>query len=174
VGDQLRAAYSSQPLRQYYLQKHTHWNSSTIDDIDWFLSGKALKLLPINTRRTIQKFIHRWLPTNAHPSLGNSGTSQLCPYCQDSPEPIPHFLTSTLPQATQARLTMTTTVGNKLKQSRTSPVFQSLILSALGPWCTTIAPPSPTTLPPEYHTLFDRQSTINGSASTTLHTQTPN
>jgi hypothetical protein len=76
-GDQLRAAYSSQPLRQYFKQKFAHWTNPTINDIDWFVSGKALQLLPGNTKRTIQKLIHGWLPLNAHPSLGYSSVPVL-------------------------------------------------------------------------------------------------
>ena len=93
----LRHAYGTQNYC-HHLQEKYEWNDSVTDSIDWQIIGTAIQSFKGNQKRTIQKYINGWLPTQAHKSSGNSGDDQLCPCCRKTPETNQHFIQCTCDQ----------------------------------------------------------------------------
>jgi hypothetical protein len=118
-GDALRAAYSSQDLRQYYLMKNSHWTSQVIDDVDWFVKGKALGRLVGRSQKTILQYIHNWIPVNASPGAAKLGTARLCPFCQSTDETSDHLLSCTNVSARNHRLQSCDRLRQQLHRMRT-------------------------------------------------------
>ena len=44
-----------------FLTRKYHWNKSTITDIEWELHAQYIKKQTYSRKKTILKFIHRWL-----------------------------------------------------------------------------------------------------------------
>jgi hypothetical protein len=131
MAEHLRAAYSSQALREYYLTKFPHWPPEAPDDIDWYIKGQALKSLHGRHQKTILQMMHGWLPVNAHPGSGNSDEAQNCPYCQTTPETMSHFLSCNHQSAIQTRQDMIRAIKQHLRRAQTNPDMCQLITSAL-------------------------------------------
>jgi hypothetical protein len=88
----MRTAYASQTYREYLQKKHK-WDDQTTEDIDWNLFSTTYTKLANNQRRTLTKFLHGWLPTNAHAGRAtNTLTQNTCPLCRETEETNPHFL----------------------------------------------------------------------------------
>jgi hypothetical protein len=131
IADHLKYAYSSQALRDYYLVKFPSWTPSVVNDVDWFIKGKALGLLPSRTQKTILQLTHNWLPVNGHPGTGKVGTATYCPYCEAVSEDMAHFLSCCHPVATQSRSAMVNSVRIHLSRAHTHPTLQQLVMSAI-------------------------------------------
>jgi hypothetical protein len=131
MAEHLRAAYSSQALRQYYLEKFPHWPPEAPDDIDWYIKGQALKSLHGRHQKTILQMMHGWLPVNAHPGSGNSDDTQNCPYCLTTPETMFHFLSCTHQSAVLPRQVKIRAIQQHLRSTQTHPDMCQVITSAL-------------------------------------------
>jgi hypothetical protein len=86
----LRSAYTTQQLREYYMNRH-QWNDSTIDTIDWDILGTTLKRLPKYLHRHTLQMINYWLPVLHHPSQRTPNLRTTCPRCQLDNEDISHY-----------------------------------------------------------------------------------
>jgi hypothetical protein len=127
------------------------------------ITGKALDLLHCNARRTTLKYIHRWHPVNAHPSLRLPIESTKCPFCCQQPETIKHFLSWNHQLAAASRQQMASTVRQSLQLSHTNSNLTSLVLNGITDGCTDIALLAPPDLPSTYTALFQQQSKIGWS-----------
>lgn len=87
----LRHAYGSQDYREYIQAKYK-WSDQTIETIDWQLLGNSLSNFRGSEKRTLQKFIHHWLPLNAHRGSGKTGSTCFCPCCNNTEETSLHFI----------------------------------------------------------------------------------
>jgi hypothetical protein len=130
-GEHLRCAYSSQALRSYYVSKFPTWHSNVVDNVDWYIKGKALGLLHGRNQKTVLQLLHNWLPVNGHPGSGKTGEAKFCPYCNTTEETLPHFLSCCHPTAAAHRTTMQASVRQHLLKSKTHPQLIHLVLSSL-------------------------------------------
>lgn len=145
----------------FYQQKYT-WNLSTIQDITWEAHHRALTHLNGRHYKTIQQFIHRWLPTNSSPSLYRIGTAKQCPYCCSQAETQDHFLSckhTTLQQIWETSLQPAMKKIIKYNSNVHHHII-SLIKMSVREWRYTKHPTMPTFLDPTFHTLFCNQSLI--------------
>jgi hypothetical protein len=157
---QIRAMYSSQALRIHFQSKYS-WNDPVIDDIDWHCHGSALQLLRGRKRKSIQQFIHRWLPVNAHPSQAKQGTAKRCPYCETHDETHSHFLGCHHPLATKQRQQAMKNISKQLVKRKTDTVLFQLLTHAILDWADCPRPARPAFVTPPYYELFERQSLID-------------
>lgn len=79
------------PALRTYLQQKYHWDSKTINLIDWEVHNRALQSYKSVQKKTLFQYIHRWLPTNAHPAI-TPPLSTLCPVCLIEEETNDHFI----------------------------------------------------------------------------------
>jgi hypothetical protein len=159
LQESLRNAAYSPEMRQYMTKKY-NWNLNTVDEIDWYVHGGALRGLTPAMKKTTTQFIHEWLPTNAHPGRAESVEAKKCPYCQEDDETqthylrCPHELVDTQWQEHKEKIEAALTKG------KTHPVLHDLIIRAVLEWRTTSKPTVPRTLPRDLLPLFTAQSEI--------------
>ncbi len=116
TADALRSAYTSQQYRTYLQDKHS-WDDDTTDNIDWQVLSYAISQFSGTKKKTLQQFIHQWLPTNAHKSQEKTHPHDRCPQCNQSLETNAHFL-----QCPADHDNWTATIDNVLRSvHRTSP-----------------------------------------------------
>lgn len=125
----LRSAATTPDYKEYLLERHPTWTTTTIDTIDWQVQANAIRRLNFNQQKTIKKFIHNWLPTNGHPSCSHALTT-ICPLCNAENETQSHFLTCPeLSNQWQHAVTCITTHGKTLNLD---PSLLTLITQALS------------------------------------------
>jgi hypothetical protein len=157
----LRDCTNKGEAMKYYQDKY-EWTKEVVQSIDWRAHGKALSQLSQRQQKTITQFIHNWLPTNAAHSQHNLGTGRLCPFCRTCEESQHHFLQCPHPQATTHWTEMANRTRNKLRQYHKNIDHRlvDLIKNSILVWRTTESPEVPTTLPQQYHQLFQAQQKI--------------
>jgi hypothetical protein len=157
----LRDCTNKEEVMNYYQDKYG-WNKEVVQSIDWRAHGKAKSQLSQRQEKTITQFIHNWLPTNAAQSQQNLGTGRLCPYCRSCEESQHHCLQCPHPQATSHWTEAAARTRSKLRQYHKNIDHRivNLITSSIMHWRTTEQPEIPTTLPPQYHQLFQAQQKI--------------
>lgn len=104
--------------------------------------------------------IHLWLPTLAHPSLGNISTGTLCPCCKNIDETQNHLHECKHPMMLQTWATSMNELNKKLNKAPIDPHIIKLITIAIRSWHDTKVPQKPEFLPKTYHNLFNKQSKI--------------
>jgi hypothetical protein len=159
IQSSLRHAALSQDLCQYF-QKKYNWNDSVVDYIDWTPHSRAIKRLRGRSSSMIQKFIHEWLPVNAHPGTALPTTGQLCPCCRLKNETQNHLLQCQHPIMSKVWTESAQCLQDLMTKNNTDPFLKKLIISAFTIWRTTPDPPRPEFLPIRYHELFRTQSEI--------------
>jgi len=101
LHESLRHAATSPDYREYLEEKHD-WTPEDSSEVNWNAIKLAMKHVPSNQRRNLQKFIHDWLPYRASKRRGNvSHEETLCPSCQQEPENHWHFLECADPKREQ-------------------------------------------------------------------------
>eukprot|EP00978_Attheya_sp_CCMP212_P036405 scaffold164862_cov35-Attheya_sp.AAC.2 len=73
----MRRAYSSHDARKYLMQKYK-WDLKTCEGIDWYSHSTAIKSLPYNQLRFVQRHIIDWLPINNRLFARGRIPSNLC------------------------------------------------------------------------------------------------
>jgi hypothetical protein len=74
------------------LQERYLWTSEQIDGVDWKIHARALWRLPKAQRKTIQKFIHGWLPTQNQNRKIHGLDDVNCKLCKTEIDDNEHFL----------------------------------------------------------------------------------
>jgi hypothetical protein len=87
----MRRAYSSHDAREYLMTKYK-WDFATCEGIDWYSHGTAIKSLPYNQLRFVQRHIIDWLPLNNRLFERGRIPSNLCTLCDEGPETERHYL----------------------------------------------------------------------------------
>jgi hypothetical protein len=87
----MRRAYASHDAREYLMTKYK-WDFETCEGIDWYSHGTAIKSLPYNQLRFVQRHIVDWLPVNNRLFERGHIPSNLCTLCDESPETERHYL----------------------------------------------------------------------------------
>jgi hypothetical protein len=87
----LRRAYASHDTREYLMDKFK-WDQSQCERIDWYSHATAIKNLPHNQLRFVQRFIIDWLPVNNRMHQRDRAPSNLCGLCERDIETERHFL----------------------------------------------------------------------------------
>ena len=85
------AACGEKDAKDFLMHKY-QWNNSTIADIEWELHAKYIKKQTYSRKRTLLKFIHRWLTSGNK----NFGQKLMCPNCKQQEHKSmdhDHFLT---------------------------------------------------------------------------------
>jgi hypothetical protein len=65
------------------MQEKYKWSDGTVEFINWYVHGEALRGLQLMTTKTTTKFIHEWLPVHVHPGRAKLMEGWQCPYCED-------------------------------------------------------------------------------------------
>ena len=73
----IRAACGEKDAKAFLMRKY-QWNTSTIEDIEWELQAKYIKKQTYSRKKTLMKFIHRWLASGNK----NFGQKLMCPNCK--------------------------------------------------------------------------------------------
>jgi hypothetical protein len=87
----MRRAYSSHDAREYLMEKYK-WDHHTCENIDWYSHGIAIKSLPCNQLRFLQRHIIDWLPVNNRLFERGRSPSNLCTLCEEGLETERHYL----------------------------------------------------------------------------------
>jgi hypothetical protein len=69
-----------------------NWHETTIDNIDWFIHGKALRKLSETGRKTCTQLIDEWLPVHGHPGQALPLPHQTCRLCKENIGTQAHLL----------------------------------------------------------------------------------
>jgi hypothetical protein len=99
----MRQAYTSHNTRQYLTEKY-QWTDALCEDIDWYSHGTALKRLPHNQRRFVQRFIINWLPYNKRLHERGSSPTDTCTLCNIETENESHYIACTSNKQTNHKL----------------------------------------------------------------------
>jgi hypothetical protein len=76
-----------------YLAEKINVSIDTLKTIDWKALEEAIKKRPFTSTKTVNQFIHHWLPTRGHPSMAEHFENQVyCPRCKQHTETNEHFL----------------------------------------------------------------------------------
>jgi hypothetical protein len=67
------------------------WDFETCKGIDWYSHGTAIKSLPYNQLRFVQRHIVDWLPVNNRLFERGRIPSNLCTLCDESPDTERHY-----------------------------------------------------------------------------------
>jgi hypothetical protein len=157
----IRESHTAPEIHRYYQQKYM-WEPQTIRDIMWHSHGKALKLLPPRQSTTITKYLHEWLPVNNSKSIQATDQAKLCPICSSIDEDQIHFLTC--PHEFYTKLWIQSATNIKKKLFKYDKNIDHRLIQLLGiaitQWRNTTSPPIPDFLPPHYHALHQKQSSI--------------
>ena len=87
----IRAACGEKDAKAFLMRKY-QWTTATIEDIEWELHAKYIKKQTYSRKKTLMKFIHRWLASGNK----NFGQKLLCPSCKQQENTgmdHDHFLT---------------------------------------------------------------------------------
>jgi hypothetical protein len=142
------------------MQKKYKWNDRTVEQIDWFVHGRALKGLPPTMKKTTIQCIHKWLPTNAHPGRAHPEQQQVCLLCETEAETNTHYLECNHPEATKYWTDSIPKLKEMMKKRNTDPVLQELLISAVTEWRTTESPEPTKYIPRKYRAMFEEQTQI--------------
>jgi hypothetical protein len=90
------------------------------------------------------------------------GTGPLCPYCRSCEENLTHYLQSPHPEAILNWEEAATIINTKLHKYNKNVDHRliNLIITSFSHWRSTPHPQVPTTLPTQYHQLFQAQNDI--------------
>ncbi len=83
---------SQSPAYLTYLQEKFTWPSCPSTTIQWQIIQLTITQFKLSERRTITKFIHKWLPLQDCYHVKSTSVGQLCPSCQGTMETAQHFL----------------------------------------------------------------------------------
>ena len=113
--------------KAFIVSKH-RWNKSTISDIEWELQAKYIKKQTYSRKKTLIKFVHRWLAS----SIKNFGQKLMYPHCRQQESQSmnhDHFLTCSVSgKSKQLRLQID---KNLLQHLDTPPALITLLVHSL-------------------------------------------
>jgi len=74
-----------------YLTEKFHWTENPEQAIHWPILRLTLKRFKAMERRTLQKFLHEWLPLQDQHHVQSASAEKLCPSCHQAAETVDHF-----------------------------------------------------------------------------------
>jgi hypothetical protein len=140
------------------MQNKYVWTDTTTDTIDWQLLGSTLTTFQGSPKRTLQKYINGWLPTNAHKCTGNNGSMKLCPCCRQTDETNTHFATCPKGNPWNAHLTCVTNTPVNTPTHTLNELLKDILLMITRGINPPLEPPD--TLAIDYYPLYFEQAQI--------------
>jgi hypothetical protein len=134
------------------------WSDEIPTMIDWQVHSIALTHFSTGQQTSLKKFLHQWLPVNAHPGQALPATARTCPACQLADESNSHFLKCTSLHTKWLEIIITSEIV-------TNTVDTDRHLNKILAWAIT-TPSGPTapfplqSIPIKYHALVQDQQHI--------------
>lgn len=153
----LRCAATTPDYIANLLIRHPQWTPTVIHTIDWQIHHAALRKLTYGQKKTIKKFIHDWLPTNAHPSCSQHICTTKCPHCNADDETQQHFINCPVPTLLWDEII--SDITTMTKKLHLDPILAELILQSMANRHSQFEPNIPN-LPNSYKTLVTQQTKL--------------
>ena len=126
-----------------------------IDDIDWVVHGRALNQIKEPQKSTIIKYIHQWLPINAHKAT--ESVTDKCLICDLHPETHQHMITCNHAKIQKEKQEAREKLQKEIKKLDGDPYLQQMIINNI------LEPKQQLQkqlFPKRYHALIHRQNQL--------------